>query len=343
MSKKKRSCPVASNRVGGQAVLEGIMMKHKSFCATAVRCPDGKIRLDKREVKSIREKIPFFKIPILRGVVNFIESMKLSMSTLTLSAEMQGIEEEPTKFEKWLEKKFGKSLMAIAAIIGGALGILLALGLFFFLPMAISKLISHFVTMPPIVKAIVEGVVKMIIFLLYIWLVAFMPDIRKTYEYHGAEHKSIFCHEAGLPLTVENIKKQSRFHPRCGTSMMFMMLLLGIVISTLLPNSLWSNIWLRFLVKLSILPIIVGIGYEITIFSGTHDNFLLRILTAPGLWFQRITTREPDDKEIEVAIVALKASLPEEFDPETVYDGIDGKPDDEAGETDKGEEECSEN
>lgn len=341
MSKEKRSCPVASNRVGGQAVLEGIMMKHKNFCATAVRCPDGKIKLDKREVKSIKEKIPVFKLPILRGVVGFIESMKLSMSILTLSAEMQGIEEEPSKFEKWLEKKFGKSLMAIAAIIGGILGIFLALGLFFFLPMAVSKLIQYFVPMSPIVKAIVEGVVKMIIFLLYIWLVAFMPDIRRTYEYHGAEHKSIFCHEAGLPLTVENIRKQSRFHPRCGTSMMFMMLLLGIVISTLLPNHLWNNMFLRFLVKLSILPLVVGIGYEITIFSGTHDNFLIRILTAPGLWFQKITTREPDDKEIEVAIVALKASLPEEFDPETVYDGIDGKPEEENA--NKGEEECSEN
>lgn len=328
MSREKRACPTAKNRVGGQAVLEGIMMKHKSFCATAVRCPDGKIRVDKREVRSIREKIPVFKIPILRGVVNFIESMKLSMSTLTLSAEMQGIEEEPTKFELWLEKKFGKSLMAVAAVIGGVLGVLLALGLFFYLPMAVSKLISIVFDMPSVVKAIVEGIVKMAIFILYIWAVAFMPDIRRTYEYHGAEHKSIFCHEAGLPLTVENIKKQSRFHPRCGTSMMFVMLLLGIIVSAALPASLWNNLLLRFLTKLLILPLVVGIGYEITIFSGTHDNFILRILTAPGLWFQRITTREPDDKEIEVAIVALKSALPEEFPEETVYEGIEGKPED---------------
>lgn len=323
MSKEKRACPTAANRVGGQAVLEGIMMKHKTSCATAVRCPDGKIAVEKREIKSIKEKIPFLRIPIIRGVVNFVESMMLSMSTLTLSAEMQGIEEEPSKFEKWLEKKLGKSLMSVAAIIGGVLGVLLALGLFFYLPMAVSKLFSLVFDMPAVVKAIVEGVAKMAIFVLYIWLVAFMPDIRRTYEYHGAEHKSIFCHEAGLPLTVENIKKQSRFHPRCGTSMMFVMLLLGIVVSAALPASLWNNLFLRFLTKLLILPLVVGIGYELTILSGTHDNFVLRILTKPGLWFQRITTREPDDKEIEVAIVALKSSLPEEYPPETVFDGIE--------------------
>ncbi len=331
--KEKRACPTARNRVGGQAVLEGIMMRHKNTCATAVRCPDGKIATDKREIRSIKEKVPFFKIPIIRGAVSFIESLKLSMSILTMSAEMQGIEEEPTKFEKWLEKKFGKSLMAVAGIIGGVLGVLLALVLFFYLPMAISKLISLAFEMPAVVKAIVEGAVKMAIFILYIWGVAFMPDIRRTYEYHGAEHKSIFCHEAGLELTVENIKKQSRFHPRCGTSMMFVMLLLGIIVSAALPASLWNNLFLRFLTKLLILPLVVGIGYEITIFSGTHDSFILRILTAPGLWFQRITTKEPDDRQIEIAIVALKLSLPEEYPPETVFEGIEGGPE---------EKECTE-
>lgn len=332
--KQKRSCPTADARVGGQAVLEGIMMKHKNTCATAVRCPDGKIKLDKRQVSSIKEKIPFLKIPIIRGAVSFVESMALSMKILTLSAELQGIEEEPTKFDKWLEKHLGKSMVGVAAVIGGVLGVALALGLFFYLPMAISKLISLVVEMPAFVKAIVEGAVKIALFLVYIWAVAFMPDIRRTYEYHGAEHKSIFCREAGLALTVENIRKQSRFHPRCGTSMMFVMLLLGIVVSAALPASLWDTLYLRFLVKILILPVVVGIGYEITIWSGTHDNFVLRILTAPGLWLQRITTKEPTDKQIEVAIVALKAALPEEYPPETIWDGIEGKPD---------EEICSEN
>ena len=315
MAREKRACPTAKSRVGGQAVLEGIMMKKGSTCATAVRCPDGTIALDKRKVSSIKEKCKFFKIPIIRGVVGFVESMKLSMDILTLSAEMQGIEEEESKFEKWLQKKLGKSLMGVAAVIGGVLGVFLALGLFFYLPMLISKLISLVFEMPAVMKAVVEGIVKILIFLLYVWGVAFMPDIRRTYEYHGAEHKSIFCLEAGLPLTVENIKKQSRFHPRCGTSMMFVMLILSIVVSASLPASLWNNLFLRFLTKIAIIPLIVGIGYEITIFSGTHDNLLLRILTVPGLWFQRITTREPDEKEIEVAIKALEAAL-EETDTE---------------------------
>ncbi len=320
--KQKRACPTAKNRVGGQAVLEGIMMRHKSTCATAVRRPDGSIATDVREIKSIKEKFPVFKLPILRGVVGFIESLITSMTILTLSAELQGIEsEEPSKFEKWLEKKFGKSILALASAVGAVLGVLLALLLFFYLPMAVSKLIAIAIELTPLVKAIVEGVVKMGIFILYIWLVAFMPDIRRTYEYHGAEHKSIFCHEAGLELTVENIKKQSRFHPRCGTSMMFAMLLLGIIVSAALPASLWDNLFLRFLTKLLILPLVVGIGYELTIFSGTHDNLLIRILTAPGLWFQRITTKEPDDKQIEVAITALKLSLPEEYPPEA-QDGL---------------------
>lgn len=308
---EKRKCPTAASRVGGQAVLEGIMMKSASKCATAVRCPDGEIKLDTREVKSLKDKYKFFKIPIIRGVVGFVESLVLSMSILTLSAEMQGIEEEPSKFEKWLEKKLGKSVMGIAAVIGGILGVFLALALFFYLPMLVSKLISYVFEMPTLVKSIVEGVAKILIFLFYVWAVAFMPDIRRTYEYHGAEHKSIFCHEAGLELNVENVKKQSRFHPRCGTSMMFVMLLLSIVVSACLPATLWDNLFLRFLTKIAVIPLIVGVGYEITIFSGTHDNAILRVLTAPGLWFQKITTREPDDKEIEVAIVALKAALPD--------------------------------
>ena len=321
---KKRSCPTASARVGGQAVLEGIMMKHKTTCATAVRCPDGKIKLDIRQAKSIKDKIKILKLPILRGVVNFIESMIMAMSILTLSAEMQGVEEEQTKFEKWLEKHLGKSLMAIAGIIGGILGVFLALGLFFYLPMFISSAISSVVPLSPVLKAVLEGIVKMGLFILYIWLVAFMPDIKRTYQYHGAEHKSIFCHEAGLELNVENVKKMSRFHPRCGTSLMFMMLLLGIIISAALPSSLWDNLFLRFLTKLLILPLVVGIGYEITIFSGTHDNLFLRVLSAPGLWIQRITTREPDAKQIEVAIVALKAAMPDVYPSESVFDNIEG-------------------
>lgn len=320
---KKKVC--AATRVGGQAVLEGIMMKSGNRACTAVRLADGGIATDERTATSVTKKYKILGIPILRGFISFIETLILSMSILTFSAEAQGVEvEEPTKFEKWLDKHFGKSVMAIAAGIGTVLGLGLAIVLFFWLPMGISKLIDiHVVSLSHIAKSIIEGVVKIFIFIAYIALVALMKDIRRTFEYHGAEHKSIFCHEEGLPLTVENVKKQSRFHPRCGTSFMFVMMFLGIFISACLPASLWNSLVLRVLVKLLILPITVGLGYEITIFAGTHDNAFMRTLTAPGKWIQRLTTREPDEKEIECAIVALKMALPDVYPPETVFDGIE--------------------
>lgn len=322
MKEKKKVC--AATRVGGQAVLEGIMMKSGSRACTAVRLADGGIVTEEKTVVSVTKKYKILALPVVRGFVNFIETMILSMSTLTFSAEAQGIEEEPTKFEKWLEKHFGKSVMAIAAGLGTVLGVLLAVVLFFWLPMAISGLISDYVVeLGHFAKSFLEGIIKIAIFLGYIALVALMPEIRRTFEYHGAEHKSIFCHEAGLPLTVENIKKQSRFHPRCGTSFMFVMMFLGIFISMCLPADLWENTLLRTLIKLLILPITMGLGYEIIVFAGTHDNIVLNALTAPGKWIQRLTTREPDEKEIECAIVALKMALPDVYPAETVFDGIE--------------------
>ncbi len=319
---KKKVC--AATRVGGQAVLEGIMMKSGENVCTAVRLADGGITTEKRKFTSVTKKYKILKLPIVRGFVNFIETLIMSMSILTFSAEAQGIEEEPGRFEKWLEKHLGKSILAIAAGLGSILGVLLAVVLFFWLPMGISKLIDTYVfELSHISKSVLEGVVKIGIFIAYIALVALMPDIRRTFEYHGAEHKSIFCHEAGLPLTVENIRKQSRFHPRCGTSLMFVMMFLGILTSACLPASLWNSLILRVLVKLLILPVVVGLGYEITIFAGTHEGFIINALTAPGKWVQRLTTREPDDKEIECAIVALKMALPDVYPPETVFEGIE--------------------
>ena len=315
--KEKKANTCAAKRVGGQAVLEGIMMKSGSRACTVVRLADGSVKTDEKTVVSITKKYKILSLPIIRGFINFIETLILSMSTLTFSAEAQGIEEEPTKFEKWLEKRFGKSVMAIAAGIGTVLGLLLAVALFIYLPMGASKLLNLLVPLSHLAKSVVEGVIKIVIFLLYMWLVALMPDIRRTYEYHGAEHKSIFCHEKGLPLTVENVRRQSRFHPRCGTSFLFVMMILGILISLCLPESLWNGLLiLRLLVKLLILPFTVGLGYEIIIFAGTHDNIVLRALTAPGKWIQRLTTREPDDKQIECAIMALKMALPDVYPPE---------------------------
>jgi uncharacterized protein YqhQ len=270
-----------------------------------------------RTSESITKKYKLLKLPIIRGFVNFVETLILSMSILTFSAEAQGIEEEPTKFEKWLEKHFGKSIMALAAGLGSVLGILLAVALFFYLPMGISKGIDYFIPLSHFAKSVVEGVSKIAIFISYIALVGLMPDIKRTFEYHGAEHKSIFCHEKGLELTVENVRAQSRFHPRCGTSFLFVMMFLGIIISLLLPESLWGGLLvLRLLVKLLILPITVGVGYEIIIFAGTHDNIVISALTAPGKWIQRLTTKEPDDGEIECAITALKLALPDVYPEE---------------------------
>ena len=309
--------------VGGQAVIEGVMMKNKDEFALAVRMPEGNIRVTKDKCKSVREKFKFLGLPIIRGVVNMIESLILSMKTLTISADAFGIEEEETKFEIWLREKFGKSILDFVMVIAMILGIALGVGLFFFLPLFISS--SLFDKSGEETKwyaTLIEGGIKIAIFVGYIWLVSFMKDIRRVFEYHGAEHKTIFCYEAGEELTPENVKKYKRFHPRCGTSFIFVILLLSIVVSSVVYSFpiMKSNIILKFASKLLTLPLTVGIGYEFIRFAGKHDNVITRILSAPGLWMQRITTREPDETQIEVAIASLKCALPEEFpEAEEIY------------------------
>lgn len=306
--------------VGGQAVIEGVMMKNKDEFALAVRMPEGNIRVTKDECKSVKEKFKFLGWPIIRGVVNMIESLILSMKTLTISADAFGIEEEETKFEIWLREKFGKSILDFVMVIAMILGVALGVGLFFFLPLFISS--SLFDKSGEETKwyaTLIEGGIKIAIFVGYIWLVSFMKDIRRVFEYHGAEHKTIFCYEAGEDLTPENVKKYKRFHPRCGTSFIFVILLLSIVVSSVVYSFpiMKSNIIFKFASKILTLPLTVGIGYEFIRFAGKHDNIITRILSAPGLWMQRITTREPDETQIEVAIASLKCALPEEF-PEAI-------------------------
>lgn len=318
MGNKNQKCsyiPERCGKVGGQAVLEGVMMKCGDNVATTVRRDDGTKLTKTSKFKSWRKKSKFFKIPIIRGVVNFIDSMRLSLSTLNDSASMLGIDEEAqeTKFEKWLKKHFGKSVMDFIMVIAMILGVALALFLFMFLPTFFTNLLEKATGDLGLWKSAVEGAIKVIIFVAYMLLVSLMKDIRRTFEYHGAEHKSIFCYEAGEELTVENVKKHSRFHPRCGTSFMFVMILLGIVAGLFIT---WENGLLRVLIKLLILPLVMGVGYEFLMYAGKHDNIVVRILSAPGLWMQRITTREPDDSQIECAIASLKAAMPDEFPPE---------------------------
>ncbi len=321
MSKKDKVTNCRLGTVGGQAVLEGVMMKGKEKYSIAVRREDGSVSLSENYHTSVRQKHKVLRLPIIRGIVGFGESMVLNFKTLSISAEQYGgIDEiEPeTKFEKWLQRKFGDKLMNIVMGISMVFGIVLAVALFMLLPSFATKLID----MIPGVKlgiwrSTVEGVIKIAIFVLYLLLVSLMKDIRRTFEYHGAEHKSIFCYEAGEELTVENVKKHRRYHPRCGTSFIFVVLIISILINSL-PIVPWDNLFYRMLAKLVMLLPIVGISFEFIMFAGKHDNIITKILSAPGLWMQRITTREPDEQQIECAIIALKSALPDEF-PDFVH------------------------
>ena len=314
MSNKKEEKNPRLGQVGGQAILEGVMIKSGEDVAISVRAMDGTVRSKKTKHVSLRKKHKIFALPLIRGVVSFIESMILSVSTMNHGVDMLGIEEEETRFEKWLKEKFGTGLLAVLTPISFILGLLLSFALFFYLP----SLISGWIAKPfggdiGIWRSAVEGVIKILIFVGYILLISLMPDIRRTFEYHGAEHKSIFCYESGEELTVENVRKHKRFHPRCGTSFMFVMILIGIVIGFFIP---FSNPFLRTACKLLLLPLTVGIGFEFLMYAGKHDNFLIRMLSAPGLWMQRITTKEPDDSQLEVAIKSLKLAMPEVFPDE---------------------------
>ncbi|MBQ6789211.1 MAG: DUF1385 domain-containing protein [Clostridia bacterium] len=304
-------------KVGGQAVLEGVMMKSGDDTCLAVRGEDGVITTRKSKFTSLRKKNKFFNIPVLRGVVNFVEMMMLSMSTLTASAEMLGIDDaEPeTKFEKWLTEKLGDKLMAVIMTLATILGVALSIGLFFLIPTYATKGIKYLMggEMHWALRSAIEGVLKIAIFIGYIAAVSLMKDIRRTFEYHGAEHKCVFCYEKGLELTVENAKGCSRLHPRCGTSFIFVMLFISIFITMFIHI---DHTLLRTLVKLLLMPLAIGIGFEFIMFAGKHDNFITRALSAPGLWMQKLTTKEPDDGQLEVAIAALKGAIPAEFPEE---------------------------
>lgn len=305
--------------VGGQALIEGVMMQGPKGMATAVRhITDGEIITKYHEFTPLRQKNKFFNVPIIRGVTAFIESMINGYKLLMYSAEASGMEEfeeeELSGFEKKLNDKFGDKLMSFVTFIGSILGFALAFVIFFYLPVlafsGINKLAGG--SLKPFQGAF-EGIFKIIIFVVYMLLVSQMKDIKRVFKYHGAEHKSICCYEKGLELTVENVKKCTRFHPRCGTSFMFVMLILSIIVITLfsyfIPDEIRTKPFLWMLIKLPMVPIIMGIGYEFIRYAGKHENILVKILSAPGLWMQRITTKEPDDDIIEVGIASLKAVI----------------------------------
>lgn len=313
----KKDVPSSNDRlgkVGGEAVLEGVMMKSGDRCATACRLENGGITVSEQRFVSVRTKNKILNLPLIRGVVNFVEMMKLSMRSLNVSADALGLnaEEEEGRFEKWLKKHLGLKLTDAIMVIAAVLGVALAVFLFMYLPALAARGIDTLTGgATHRFFALIEGAVKILIFIGYIYLVSLLPDIRRTFAYHGAEHKSIACYESGDELTPENAKKHTRFHPRCGTSFMFVMILIGIIVGFFIPASLPT--YLRALFKLLLLPVVVGVGYEFIMYAGKHNNVLVRILSAPGLWMQRLTTREPDLSQLEVAITALKCAMPDVF------------------------------
>lgn len=307
---------VHKTSVGGQALIEGVMMKGPKGTALSVRLPSGEIETEYKETKLWKDKNKFLALPLIRGIVAFAESMVTGYQYLMESAEKstQGLEEDEanmSKFDRWVNDHFGEKMMNILGAVSAVLGFALAFVLFMWLPTFLVDL----VTRNQLLKyhPLFEGLIRIVIFVTYMLIVSKMKEIHRVFMYHGAEHKSIFCYENGLELTVENVRKQGRFHPRCGTSFMFVMILLSILLSSALvlifPAISTMNRFLWILIKLLILPLVMGIGYEFIRYAGKHDNLLVKILSAPGLWMQRITTQEPTDDIIEVGIASLKAVL----------------------------------
>ena len=298
-------------------MLEGVMMKAGEHTVTTCRKEDGTLVVNDAKFVSVRKKCKILNIPILRGVINFVEMMILSVKTLGASADALGLDEE--KDDK---KKGVVGTTAIVMTLGVILGFALAIALFIYLPTiaanGINYLYSEFISdgkpINPSMIAVIEGVMKIVIFLTYLALVALMPDIKRTFMYHGAEHKSIACFEAGEELTAENAKRHRRFHPRCGTSFMFLMILLGIFAGMFVRNVLPNLPAIAYSgIKLAILPLVMGVGYELLMLMGKHDNVVTRIFSAPGIWVQRLTTKEPTEDMLEVAIVSLKCALRDDY------------------------------
>ncbi len=295
--------------IGGQALIEGIMMRGPQTSAMAIRLPDGEISLDTWETNKGGLTPWYKKAPLVRGCFNFVDTMKLGYKCLMQSAEKSGFDlEEPSEFEKKLAKMLGKNLTTVVSGLAMVLGTGLAVLLFMVLPSTLAGLTAPFIP-GRLGLSTVEGVLKIVIFLLYLAGVSRVPDIKRVFEYHGAEHKTIACYEDGKEMTVENIRGYTRFHPRCGTSFLLIVMVVSILVSSVVT---WNSVFVRVLLKILMLPLVVSIAYEIIKLAGRYDNVLTRIISAPGLWLQRLTTNEPDDSQIEIAIAAMQPCIPED-------------------------------
>ncbi len=317
--------------IGGQALIEGIMMKSPEKTAMAVRKKDNSIEIVNVQWKSLRDKYHFFRLPVIRGVVSYIESMVQGYKLMMQSAEISGFTDLEEEITDEADKKKASALMNAVVAIGSVLGVFLAVVLFLAVPrLAVSGIEWAFKVEidNELVRSSIEQLIKLCVLVAYMWGVSFMSDIRRVFSYHGAEHKTIFCYEKGLPLTVENVKRQKRFHPRCGTSFLILMIIVSVIVSTVIQlifPSVYDIAWLWVIVKILMLPIICGLGFELLRACGKYDNLLTRIISAPGMWMQRITTKEPDEGMIEIAIAALRACEPEVPDVDRAVD--EGKSD----------------
>ena len=327
MAKKKNEncCEKFKTMIGGQALIEGIMMRGPEKDCVVVRTKDG-LKLDVKPRK-VHKKGSFATWPLIRGAVGFFDSQVTGVKALMQSADLapEEMQEEPSKFDQWLEEKLGnEKFQQVVLGIAVALGLGMSIALFFLLPMVIGSFFDRWIDSPVLLN-LVEGLIRMIIFAGYMLLVSRMSEMRRVFAYHGAEHKTIRCYEAGLPLTVENVRKMTRLHPRCGTSFLLVVMLLSILVFSVASSGLLAvfpaleamqgSFLYRLIMiayKLLLLPLVVAIAYEINRLVGRHDNWLTRILTAPGMWMQNFTTNEPDDSMIEVGIAAVQAVLPEE-------------------------------
>jgi uncharacterized protein YqhQ len=295
--------------IGGQALIEGILMRGPKKQAIVVRTADG-IVTKVEDLKVLKDRYPIVGVPFIRGAVNFISSMVNGVRALMYSASLmpEEAQEEPSKFDKWVENKVGSEKAEGALVtISVILGVALSVGLFMLLPTFLAGFLPKTIQ-SAILKNLIEGAIRILLFLGYLWLATRLNEMKRVWQYHGAEHKAIFCYEKGLELTVENVRAQSRQHPRCGTSFMFIVMIVSILVFSVVR---WSNVWIRMGLRIALLPIVVGVSYEIIKLAGRHDSIITRIISAPGKALQRLTTREPDDTMMEVAIESIKLVLPE--------------------------------
>ncbi|MCI9617606.1 MAG: DUF1385 domain-containing protein [Eubacterium sp.] len=304
-----RNNKLCSSGIGGQAVMEGIMMRNKDRYAVAVRQSDGSIVVDTQKYKGITGKCKLFQLPFIRGIFSFIDSLILGIKTLTFSAKFFDDEaeysDEPDKFEQWLTDKFGDKAEKVIMGFTVVFSIIIAIGLFMVLPLFIADIMERYVSwVTPGHVPVIEGVVKMILFIAYLLLISLMNDIKRTFMYHGAEHKCINCIENGHVLTVDNVRKSSRYHKRCGTSFLLVVLIISIVMFILIRTDI---VWLRYVTRILLVPVIAGLSYEFIRKAGSSNNKIINVLSMPGMWMQKITTKEPTDDMIEVAIEAVEA------------------------------------